>query len=115
MDFTTDLKCELKMVDFGSLKALATVRLGPIGIRGFKIIDQGDGKPWIGMPSREVTKNGKKEYYDIVIFQDDDIRRAFCKKILDEYTTKFRSEEIKAASRKRKILEGFESDGLEHE
>jgi DNA-binding cell septation regulator SpoVG len=77
--------CNLKMVEFGSLKALVSVQLEDIEIRGFKVIDQGEGKPWVGVPAREVTRDGKKEYYDIVRFADDDTRREFFSWILAAY------------------------------
>jgi DNA-binding cell septation regulator SpoVG len=77
--------CSLKLVDFGSLKALVSVQLEDLEIRGFKVIDQGEGRPWVAPPSREVLKGGKKEYYEIVRFVDDETRREFCDWILSAY------------------------------
>ena len=84
MEFT----CEFKLVDFGSLKALATVKFDGFEIRGFKIIDNGNGNgdgPWVGMPSREVVRDGRKDYFDIVRFSDDEAKKAFTVKVLEEY------------------------------
>lgn len=78
--------CEFKLVDFGSLKALATVKFDGFEIRGFKIIATDEGAPWVGMPSREVVRDGKKEYFDIVRFEDPEKRREFQEKVLGEYS-----------------------------
>ena len=93
MDFT----CDIKLVDFGSLKALVSVHIGDLEIRGFKVIDQGDGKPWVCTPSREILKGGKKEYYNIVRFADEEARKRFDAKIIEEY-----SKACAPAPRKRK-------------
>ena len=77
--------CQIKTVDFGSLRALVTVQLGEMEIRGFKVIDQGDGKPWVAPPSREVLRDGKKEYFDVVRFLDQDARRDFSDWVLKAY------------------------------
>ena len=82
MDFT----CNFKMVDFGSLKAMVNIRIGSFEIRGFKIIATDEGAPWVGMPSREVVRDGKKEYFDIVRFEDEEKRREFQEKVLGEYS-----------------------------
>jgi hypothetical protein len=72
-------------VDFGSLKALATVTIFGMDIRGFKVLSTDAVKPdsdqnsemWVGMPSREVLRDGKKDYFDIVRFADDVAKKAF--------------------------------------
>ena len=80
MEFT----CKIKVVDFGSLKALVTVNFGDMEIRGFKVIESGEGL-WIGMPSREIMKEGHKEYFDIVRFQDNEARKRFSDLLISEY------------------------------
>lgn len=77
--------CKFRLVDFGSLKALVSVMIEGMEIRGFKIIDQGDGKPWVSPPSREILKGGKKEYYNIVRFEDTEAQRVFYDRILELY------------------------------
>ena len=76
--------CTFKHVDFGSLKALVTVHFEEFEIRGFKVIES-NGNPFIGMPSREVIKDGKKDYYDIVRFMDQDSKRDFSDWLLNAY------------------------------
>jgi DNA-binding cell septation regulator SpoVG len=78
-------KCEIRIVDFGSLKALVSVTIGDMEIRGFKVIDQGDGKPWIAHPDREILRDGRKEYFNIVRIEDKDARRDFHSWLLSEY------------------------------
>ncbi len=77
--------CEIKLVDFGSLKALVSIQVDGMEIRGFKVIDQGDGKPWIAPPSREIHRDGKKEYFNIVRIEDKDSRRDFHTWLIREY------------------------------
>lgn len=77
--------CMVRVVDFGSLKALVSVHLGDMEIRGFKVIDQGDGKPWVASPSREIIREGRKEFYDIVRFADKEKRQEFSAWVLQEY------------------------------
>lgn len=80
-------KCEIRLVDFGSLKALVSVQIGEMEIRGFKVIDEGrgDSKRWVAPPSREIIRDGKKEYYNIVRHTDDEARAAFQDWILAAY------------------------------
>lgn len=77
--------CTVKMLDFGSLKALVSVQMGDMEIRGFKVIDQGDGNPWVASPSREINRNGNKEYFNIVRFNTSEARQEFKNWILGEY------------------------------
>jgi DNA-binding cell septation regulator SpoVG len=77
--------CSVRTVDFGSLKALVSVQLGDLEIRGFKVIDGGDGKPWVAPPSREMMREGRKEYYNIVRFLEADAKRSFNEWVLKAY------------------------------
>ena len=77
--------CSVKRVDFGSLKALVSVQLEEFEIRGFKVIDQGKGRPWVAPPSREIVREGRKEYYNIVRISDEDARNRFNNWILKNY------------------------------
>ena len=77
------MEFSFKHVDFGSLKALATVKIGEMEIRGFKVI-QSEGEPWVGMPSREVMRDGKKEYFDIVRFAPE-ARKAFSDQLIEAW------------------------------
>lgn len=77
--------CTIKLVDFGSLKALASVTIDGMEIRGFRIIYQESGEPWVAPPSREVVRDGCKEYYNIVRFTTHDARHEFNEWVLEEY------------------------------
>lgn len=108
-----DFKCDFRMVDFGSLKALLSVTIGDFEIRGFKVIDQGDGKPWVSAPSREIIKGGNKEYYEIVRFTNEDARKEFNRKVIEEYRKlapeQTEPKEIKKAKKlKKAIKKGLE-------
>ena len=94
MEFT----CNIKLVDFGSLKALVSIQIEDMEVRGFKIIDQGDSKPWVASPSREIVRDGKKDYYNIVRFADEEARKRFDAKVIEEY----RKAAGEPAPRKRK-------------
>ena len=80
-------ECEIRMVDFGSLRALVSVTIDGIEIRGFKVIDTGEGdeKQWVAPPSREVIRDGKKEFYNIVRFEDQETKKEFNNWILEEF------------------------------
>lgn len=77
--------CRIKHVDFGSMRALVSVQFGDFEIRGFKVIDQGNGRPWVAPPSREITREGKKEYYDIVRILDEKTKKEFNDWVLEAY------------------------------
>lgn len=77
--------CSIRLVDFGSLKALVNVQVADLEIRGFKVIDEGNGKPWISPPAREIVREGRKEFYNIVRFPDREKRQEFDAWILQEY------------------------------
>lgn len=88
MDFerrNMERTADIKIVDFGSLRALVSVQIGDMEIRGFKVIDQGDGKRWVAPPSREIYRDGKKEYYNIARFTNDEAKDTFQDWILAEY------------------------------
>lgn len=80
------MEIEVKRVDFGSLKALVSVTIDGIVIRGFKVVNQ-DSKTgaWIAPPSREIKRNGKTEFYSIVRFVDDERKKKFNEEILEAY------------------------------
>jgi DNA-binding cell septation regulator SpoVG len=81
------MEVEVKRVDFGSLKALVSVKLEVPGIeiRGFKVIEQDGRDPWVSVPSREINREGQKEYYNIVRFADDDAKKKFNEEVLEAY------------------------------
>ena len=78
-------RCSFRIVEFGSLKALASVHVNGMEIRGFKVIDQGDGKPWVAVPSRDFTRDGRVEFYNIVRFETPKVQKEFSAWLLSEY------------------------------
>jgi DNA-binding cell septation regulator SpoVG len=76
--------CTIKIVDFGSLKALVSVQINGMEIRGFKVIDDNKNQ-WVAPPSREVVRDGRKEYFNIVRFEDPEDKLEFNDWILSEY------------------------------
>lgn len=82
------------LVNFGSIKAFITVNIGPVEIRGFKIIEYG-GRVRVQAPGCAVTCDGMTEHYEYVRFSDKDSREAFVRLVLSKY------EEEKALSQKR--------------
>lgn len=93
-----DMKVGVKCVYFGSLKALVTVTIDGIEIRGFKIIDQGDGKAWVAPPSREIVRDGQKEFYNIVRIEDKEQKKKFDEEILDTYRKQVESDKAAVAA-----------------
>jgi DNA-binding cell septation regulator SpoVG len=81
---------KVKLVEFGTIKALVSVTCGDFEIRGFKVVDHEGGNPWVSMPSREYQKDGERQFYDIVFFPDPEKRRAFAGRVLDAYKTALR-------------------------
>lgn len=72
----------------GSLRAFATVKIGPIHINGCRLIIQ-DGKTgWVSMPQEEVKepKEGEKKYRNIVYVEDKSLCAAIDKAVLAEYS-----------------------------
>ncbi len=78
-------ECNVKVVEFGSVKALVSINYGDLEIRGFKVIDHEGGNPWISMPSREYQKNGERQFFDIILFPDPEKRKEFSKWLVHEY------------------------------
>ena len=79
-----EMTVSVKVVNFGSLKALASVTIDGMEIRGFKVIDS-DVSTWVASPSREIVRDGRKEYYNIVRFEDQEKKRQFEEAVLEEY------------------------------
>lgn len=79
----------IKIMDTGNLKAFASVILptevGDIEVKGFKVMEGKDGGLWVAMPSREVKRDGKTEYFNQVYIEDKDAYEAFRNKIIDAY------------------------------
>ncbi len=85
------MKFDLKLVEYDNLKALVTVIVeipeigGEIEIKGFKVMVGQDGGYWVGMPSKEVVKDGEKKYVNQVYIADKDVYENFRRAILDAF------------------------------
>jgi DNA-binding cell septation regulator SpoVG len=79
------LECDIKLVEFGSVKALVSVLYGDLELRGFKIVDQKGGDPWVAMPSREYQKDGERQFVNVVWIPNSEKKREFTDSILKEY------------------------------
>jgi len=77
--------CKIRLVEFGSIKALVSVIYGDLEIRGFKVIDQEGEAPWVAMPSREFQKGGDRQFFNIVYVPDEAKRKEFVDWIIEEY------------------------------
>ena len=83
-----NFEVNVRTVEFGSVKALVSVTIGDLEIRGFRVIEQNDGDPWVAMPSREFQKEGDRQFFNIVYIADAKKKEEFCNKILEAYREK---------------------------
>jgi DNA-binding cell septation regulator SpoVG len=83
-----DMKINVLLVDFGSVKAFVSVTIDYIEIRGFRVVDQNDGDAWVAMPSREFQAQGEVKNFNLLHIADPDKKKAFCDTILAEYVKK---------------------------
>ena len=62
---------KLKVMQKGSLKGFASVRLGGVTIHDFRIVQQDNQDAWVSPPQKEVPmQDGKKKYYPVVELSD---------------------------------------------
>lgn len=94
-----ECKATMKLVDFGTLKALVHVRFGPMTVRGFKVLKVRDEEPWVASPSREVLRDGQTEYYDVILWENEEVKKEFDTWILKAYN--------------EHLMEGAENEGRE--
>lgn len=91
---------EFKLVNDGRVKAVVSLRYGDFVIKGFKIVDPGEGKPlWVGMPRKQLPApdgSGETHYVNVVSMPDSARRRAF-----ETYVLKAYREELKKAGSPR--------------
>ena len=58
---------EIQATSRGNLKGLATVRIGEIVVRDFRIVQQPGQRAWVGLPSVSwQTETGERAYRTIV-------------------------------------------------
>ena len=73
---------EFKVNDQGVCKARFSVNLVDLGItiKNCAYFDTGDRR-WIGLPCKEYEKDGKKKYYQLVVFEAN-VKRVFEDKVM---------------------------------
>lgn len=66
--WTADIRVvRIKMLGKGTLKALVDIQLGPLTIRGLRVIEDGAKGMWVSWPQdRFRTPEGFYRYFDIV-------------------------------------------------
>ncbi len=90
------MKVSVKRVEFGSVRALVSVTIDGIELRGFRVIDKNEGDgPWVHPPTRVIDTAKGKQFFSVVFIEDADKRAAFNQEILDAYTKQC-EEETKA-------------------
>lgn len=57
----------------GNLRALATVKIGPLTIYGCRVVQQSGQTPWVSMPTRQADDG---RWFPIVATEDDELRDA---------------------------------------
>lgn len=83
----------VRIVDFGSLKALVSIKMGEMEIRGFKVIENPKGGRYIAPPSREIKREGKPYYHDLVRFDSKEAMAKFRRLVLDAYDAELEAPE----------------------
>jgi hypothetical protein len=83
----------VRIVDFGSLKALVSIKMMEMEIRGFKVIEKPDGGRYVAPPTREVYRDGKPEYFNLVRLGSKEATQKFRRLILDAYDAELQAPE----------------------
>lgn len=91
-----ECKLDIRLVDSDRVRALVDLHYGDFVIKGFKVVDPGDGKPlWVGMPSRQFpAADGETQWVSTVLVPDLGRRKAFEGFVLKAYR-----EELKKAGK----------------
>ena len=76
------------------LKAKANVTLeiesARVCIKQFRIHDDGEKAPWVGVPTERYLKNGKEEYFEIA-WLDESAQAQIYPKILEVYNRELKT------------------------
>ncbi len=85
---------EIELVDWGKVRATANLYYGDFLIKGFKVVDPGDGKPlWVGMPSKQIPNpdgSGEQVWKQMVQVRETSRKRAFENFVLRAYREKLK-------------------------
>ena len=66
----------------GNLRAMATVRIGPLTVHGVRVIQQPGQKAWISLPQRQ-DESGR--YFPVITTDDDHLKNTIRDKVLAMY------------------------------
>jgi len=76
----------LKFVEKGSIRAVATVSWFGIIIENIKVIQQGGQNPYVRLPEHEFTNSdGKKKYFQFLKFENEEYKKQLDNLILPVY------------------------------
>ena len=82
MDLLKEVKFEIKLMKGDKkTKAIVVLILGPIKLKGFRIMSNGEGSLWVNPPC--ILGGGK--YHPIFFIEDKDLWHALQAKIIKEY------------------------------
>lgn len=77
-----------KLTTQGPLKAFADLKIGPVTIKGLRIVEPKGGHVFVTMPQSEVkaTKEGEKtKYFPIVVIEDKDLMESIQRYVIECY------------------------------
>ena len=85
-----DVTVKIRPVEFGAIKALASITLDPLGleIRGIRIAHPPHEDPWVDWPSKEFASTTKPGRFQIVHFPLMNHRLAMEQTIIRAYREK---------------------------
>ena len=66
---------KIRKVQKGALQAFVDIELEQVEIRGFRVVQQPDQRPWVSVPQNEYIKDGEKRYSNVVVLPDELKRR----------------------------------------
>lgn len=74
-----------KLVNFGNVRALATIRVNGFIIKNIKIIQEKNKKPYFRLPETSFIKDGKTIYTHLFEIEDIELKREINKLLLFAY------------------------------
>ena len=77
---------EITLVNYGTVRALATIQVNGFLIKDIKVIHQKGQKPYVRLPEAAfIGSDGKKHYKHILEVKDPDLKRDLNKVVLVAY------------------------------
>ena len=82
---------KMRLVNKGSLLAGFDLELSnKVIIRKMRLMDSGKGK-WVAVPDEMVEKDGKKEYFPLITFEDPEVKKEFLRHVKEAACKEFDS------------------------